>query len=273
VLYSRKISYTVQSGLSAGQVVTFSVQGPGARLKVFVDNAGKVVGTQGGWREVVETATNANRPTVAVMEDAQARALYQALGESVNLAPTTFQAVTRTILNSTLAYYEQEQGVAMSQLIPSWVFDVVLANDTGSVTTTAYIPANAELLPPLAKITSNGGTTVTVSMGTAISLTAADASLTLAQNGLDSSLNFVAGKPAFTYTWKVATSGRVIGTGRSINYNSALADLVGTKGQLLPIPVMLEVKDANGQTSTATQNIVVTGISDVKTVYLPTVLR
>ena len=287
VLYSRKINY-VAPGLSPSAAVTFSVQGPGARLKVFVDNSGKVIGTQGGWREVVETTNNANRPTVTVLDESQIRALYLALGDAVNLAPTTFNATSREILSATVGYYEKQQGAAVSQLIPVWILEAKLTNsdnvsasvanapdapDANSITTTVYIPASQTLLPPLAKITSNGGATVTVGLGTAISLTAADASKTLAQNGYDSSLSFSMGAPNYTYTWKLASTGRVLGTGQSVNYAPNLLDVGDNKEGVAPITVFLEVTDAAGQISKARQTVQVSGITSVKRVNLPFVLR
>jgi hypothetical protein len=91
VIYSRHIVYTTSNGTP----VTFSVQGPGARLKVYVNKQGEIVGAMGGWRAIDNIGV---LDTVSILTPTQVVSLYKALGDVINLAPTPFRADAR-ILN------------------------------------------------------------------------------------------------------------------------------------------------------------------------------
>lgn len=71
-IYSRHIVYTP----TASSPITFSVQGPGARLKVYVDNQGDVVGAMGGWRTVDDVGV---LQTVSILTPTQVISLYEQL--------------------------------------------------------------------------------------------------------------------------------------------------------------------------------------------------
>ena len=65
----------------------------------------------------------------------------------------------------------------------------------------------------------------------------------------------------------------MLGTGQSVNYAATLLDVGDNKEGVAPITVFLEVSDAAGQISKARQTVQVSGITSVKKVNLPFVMR
>ena len=178
VVYSRHIVYTPTGSSS----ITFSVQGPGARLKVYVSNSGEVVGAMGGWRAVDDVGV---LDVVEILTPTQMTSLYEQLGDALNLAPIPFRADTITVTHSTVGYYEQPKGVEQTSLTPVYILESTLSDSSTGVTTTAiaFIPAAASMLPPLARITSVTEEFPMVTPGQIITLTAADASQPLSTLG------------------------------------------------------------------------------------------
>ena len=270
VIYSRNIVYTP----TAGSPVTFSVQGPGARLKVYVSNDSQVIGAMGGWRVVDDVGV---LDTVQILTPTQMISLYNQLGDMLNLAPTPFRADVVTVTRSTVGYYEQPMSMDQSSLTPVYILDLEMADTEsgGSLESTAFIPAAASLLPPLAAITSVTEEMPEVDPGQTITLTAADASQPLSALGYGDNLNFCLGQGPYTYTWKLETTGRVIGTDRSITYPAGIVDDLGVnKDNDVPMVVVLEVSDAAGHVSSVAQPFYfVDATPPVQRVYLPTTLR
>lgn len=172
---------------------------------------------------------------------------------------------------ATVAYYEQSLGTLQSSLIPVYALDATLLDSTSGVTATtvAYVPATANLIPPLAKIASINAPDP-IALGDVITLTAVDASQPLSALGYGDHLNFTLGQAPYTYTWKLATQGIIIGTGRTITYPVGLTDFLGSgKGTDAPIVIRLEVTDAAGRTSQTTQPFYFAGVMDLPTLFLP----
>ncbi len=270
VIYSRHITYTP----SGGDPVALSVQGPGARLKVYVSNAGEVIGATGGWRAVDDVGV---LDTVHILTPTQMISLYGQLGDVLNLAPTPFRADAVSVTRSTVGYYEQPMGTDQSSLTPVYVLDIDMTDtESGaSVESTAFVPAAASSLPPLAAITSVTGETPEVTPGQVITLTAADASQPLSALGYGDNLDFVLGQGPYTYTWKLETTGTVIGTGRSITYPAGIVDDLGVdKDNDVPMVIILEVVGATGQMSSVSQPFYfIAPTPTVQRAYLPSVLR
>jgi hypothetical protein len=270
VIYSRHLVYTP----SGSEPITFSVQGPGARLKVYVSNEGEVIGAMGGWRTVDNVGV---LDTVEILTPTQMRSLYNQLGDMVNLTPTPFRADTVNVTRSTVGYYEQPMGTAQSSLIPVYILDIEMLDteNGGSLESTAFIPAAPEMLPPLADITSISGQEPQVEPGQIITLTAADASQPLSTLGYGDNLDFSLGEGPYTYTWKLETTGKVIGTGRSITYPAGIVDDLGVyKDNDVPMVIVLEVTDGAGRTSSTTQPFTFIEMTpEVQRVYLPNTFR
>lgn len=270
VIYSRHIVYTP----SGGDPITFSVQGPGARLKVYVSNDGQVIGAMGGWRAVDDVGV---LDTVQIITPTQMATLYDQLGDMLNLAPTPFLADVVTVTRSTVGYYEQPMSVDQSSLTPVYILDLHMTDtESGdSLESTAFVPAAAGMLPPLAAITSITEEAPEVTPGQTLTLTAADASQPLSALGYGDNLDFPLGQGPYTYTWKLETTGRVIGTGRSITYPAGIVDDLGVdKDNDVPMAIVLEVTDATGHVSRVAQPFYFVGATPpVRRAYLPTNLR
>jgi hypothetical protein len=268
VIYSRILTYTP----TGGDPVEFSVQGPGAKLKVYVAPDGEIIGAMGGWRTLEDVASLA---TVSIITPAQMISLFEQLGDQVNLAPTLYNAETVTVTESTVGYYERSSGAEQTSLTPSYIMEIDLADTAGEVlTSTAFVPASPSLMPPLASITSYTETTPLIFVGDALNLTAADASQPLSMLGYSSNLDFTLGQAPYTYTWRLANTDEVIGTGQSITHAVSFGDYANLgRNYDVPLSVVLEVNDGAGNKNTSTRHFYFAETLDVQKVYLPTVLR
>jgi hypothetical protein len=228
----------------------------------------------GGWRTIDNVGVLG---TVEILTPTQVISLYSQVGDVLNLAPTPFLADAVTVTRSTVGYYEQPLGVDQSSLTPVYVLDTEMTDTSSgdSITSTAFIPAAANLLPPLAAITSVTEEQPQISNGETITLTAADASQPLSDLGYGDNLNIILGQGPYTYTWKLETTGTVIGTGRSITYEAGILDDLGVdKNNDVPMVVVLEVTDSAGNTSSAAQPFYFIGSTPmVQRIHLPVALR
>jgi hypothetical protein len=182
VLYSRVVTATLPATTRGpAQTVEFSVMGPGSKLKVYVAPqvsaqvmaaspqallAEAVDGAMGGYRRVQQPA--GRTPGSALMvpilpfdkvspivtytnEDGQPE-LETMFGLSA--IPLT-DIKSREIVSNTLAYWEGPMGWSQDQLIPVHTIHMRNELQDGSVVpSTAYIPANPQFMPPLARIES-----------------------------------------------------------------------------------------------------------------------
>jgi hypothetical protein len=262
VIYSRIITYT-PPGLNLSAPLEFSVVGPGAKLKVYVEptasalqlqqeGTGDVSGAMGGWRRVQASEPGLQAVDVVdVLPYEKVEKLFEQLEPEVSLANVPFENPDhKEVLTYTLAYWEGPAGVGQSELIPAYALTAVYTGTapgvTEPVTGVTYIPSNPLYMRPYAKIVSNSAEGETVAPGDEVVLTAADASQTLAALGYDDSLDFVLGNGPFLYEWyrdSVADE-NLIDTGQTITYT---VDLAGEDVHKAPVVqnIVLRVVDSN----------------------------
>jgi len=216
VIYSRVLPATVITAAGEPAAENFLVVGPGAKLKVYVPitatlasaagaNATDVSGVQGGWRSVqAPTATSAIE-AVPILTEAQIRKAHEQAEAFVVLNTPPIDADGKEVMSSTLAYWEEGVSNIQSELIPVYALYVKYTQGGNLLNYDyAYIPANEKYMRPYAEILS--GPVAPVKVGDEVTLTAADASKTLAELGFDASLNFVlgSGDPTdYLYEWFV----------------------------------------------------------------------
>jgi hypothetical protein len=271
VIYSRYLSATVPginaaTGLTETIVVSIPVDGPNAKTKVYVspaggsiaaatnEQAGAVVGAQGGWREVAQVSAGAVRETVTILPyDPQILALFQQLEPKVAYAFVPHpNPVNKTVLDHNLSAYEESNTDGQDVLYPAYRLlaryegPVVSGGVTETVVFTDYswIPANAQFMPPLAKIASTSDLSKPLAPGATINATAVDATTKLKDAGYDQSLDFTMGVGPYAYKWYLneAKPENQIGSGRILTYTIPLLT-EGAKEGLITNKLILEVTD------------------------------
>jgi hypothetical protein len=262
VIYSRKLTSTVMAAadLSAPQVVTFSVMGPGAKLKVYVDPAipanmplaqaanTAVIGGMGGWRALLNPTVNGPQAVevISTMTITQAQKLLEQLETQVALNYVPLDYASRQVFFNTPAYFELPMGVGQAQLVPTYVFTALNTLKTGSVVTSEiYIPANGLYAPPLARIDPSSMIPPVVKPGDQLVLKALDATSNLSDVGFDPLLNFKLGTGdplSLVYNWYhgSVTDTNKIGTGKVVTYTALTTSHDGVE---VLDPVILEVRD------------------------------
>jgi len=209
----------------------FSIIGPGGRLKVYVGEAGDIIGFLNVWREVVPAGT------VDIFGPEEAIRLLTTYGSKVALngVPAADQL---NVAQTTLAYYEDSFGSGQTYLIPAYacLTDVII-NQTVDSTTWIYVPAAAEFVPPIASIASPTDN-ATFTYGSIIDFTGNVTEY---------------GYPPFGYQWFSDIDG-YLGAGSSIS----------TQLSAGYHSITLEVTDNNGNTGwdTITVNVVYVGDFD-----------
>lgn len=269
VIYSRIITYTP----AGGDPVAFSVQGPGAKLKIYVSNEGNVIGAMGGWRPLHEMAM---LDTVSIITSDQMLHLYEQLGSIVNLANTPFIADEVVVTTSTIGYYEQPMGIEQASLTPVYIMGLSFRNDgEGEVlTNTAYVPASPQMMNPLASVTSYTETTPIIAVGQVLTLTAADAAQPLSALGYGDDLNFALGEAPYTYTWYLETTDEVLGYGRMITTLASIRDDLGVdKYNDVPMSIILEVTDSAGHSTRTARQLYFADVTPVQRIYLPVLMK
>lgn len=271
VIYSR-----ILTDVSTGSPVEYSVMGPGAKQKVYVSagaadptaqSSSSILGAMGGWRQVQQPVVQ-----VPMLPVTQVQTLYDQLEETVTLNPSPIDADQREVLTYTVAYWEESLGVSQAELIPTYAFSVHFTSSTTDtdVTDYVYIPVHRRYMRPLARIDSVVPTD-TLRAGDVITLTAADASKTLAELGYDASLNFVLGSGTeddYLYDWFLESvdDANVIGYGRTITY-TIQDDQTGRSVQ----GFVLRVTDINNPNPSSNTDIVT--VEFYKHAYLPLILK
>ncbi|MFN8446681.1 MAG: DUF6345 domain-containing protein [Caldilineaceae bacterium] len=267
VVYSRVLSATVgATASSAGEAMNFEVEGPGAKLKVFVPGqisadamasatlADNVLGGMGGYREVEQASVNVagvNEPLVTMpLPFATIKTLFNKLEKNVAIDYVPLPAVSKTISDVyDLTYYEGPIGFSQAKLLEIYKLNVTaVLSDNTSQTYKVYIPINEKDMSPYARINVPAGIE-NAKPGTVVTLDAADASKTLKENGVDDSLDFVLGSGGdYLYEWYLdnAETGPKVGTGRSISFTVPFADGVGPD-KAASYKVVLKVTDADNQ--------------------------
>lgn len=263
VVYSRVISYTPPvQGAGAVDPVQFSVVGPGAKLGVYVAASvpaalGRnldaipldelVLGGVGGYRSIEQaTAAGTHKPlTTPVRPFETIKTLFEKAEAQVALSYVPLIA-TKTIVSNTLGYWEGPITWNQDQLIPTYILTVKAKGPESNAVEQeyqVYIPVNEEYMAPYAKITSpaSGATPLP---GSTITLEAADASKSLKDLGVDSSLDFVLGSGGtYLYDWYLGevSDATKIGTGRTRQYT--VPDSISNDGKPVAVKVILVVTD------------------------------
>jgi hypothetical protein len=253
----------------------------GAKQKVYVPVAAPVgaasvldtqpVGVQAGWREI-EQAVNAatgDALYVTILTAEEVKALYLELLDKVALNDIPIQVESREIISHTIAYWEEPVGVEQGELVPVYELKVKLieAQTNAEVEDFIYVPASPLYMRPVAKILD--APTAPISAGTAISLTAADATKSLKELGLGD-FDFVlgsGGEDDYQYDWYL--DGELIGSGQTLQ-NYVVPFSADTRN--LSVTIELRVKD----TQTSNPNTIATDKAVITSnigIFLPAVTR
>jgi hypothetical protein len=246
VEYRRTISYT-----RTISPTIFNVVGPGSSQVVYVATevplkasgayqlSDFVLGADGGNRQVrpatvVNAAGVTEQLTVPMLPTSTVALLYEKLGSHVALDFVDLPAVKQEIIDYQPGYYEGEIGLNQDQLYPVYILTVraTLEDDTVQEFTT-NVPVNGAYMKPYAKIVAPSGPDA-LAPGEQITLTAADASKTLAELGVDPALTFALGTgdpDSYLYDWYVdeISEANLIGKGRTIQYTTPSTFDAGAK--------------------------------------------
>ena len=218
VIYSRKLTAPSVVASSVSDV-TYTVVGPGAKQKVYLPamlppsvtaanmlTAVVPLGVQGGWREIEPLVNAAGEQMMATLLDAAtAEALYLTLDDDVTMNSLPINVSGRQILSSTLAYWEESAGNAQGQLIPVFEFTVRFTEtETSAVFEDfVYVPASSDYLRPLALVVD---APARATAGVSVTLTAADATQTLADLGIgdfDFVMGYLGADGTYLYKWYI----------------------------------------------------------------------
>jgi hypothetical protein len=313
VNWERYITYTAPAvgaaGVQAEVEITVPVVGPGSKLDVYVAATvpagvtgaslleGSVLGGNGGSRRIqapVQGAGADEAMTTPMLPPATIKTLFERLGGSVVLGYVPIAAESMEVQTiQSAAYWDGPMRWQQDQLIPVYIvpiqatlplsLPVPLPLQSGSgagpaaghatQTLTQYIPVNSEFMAPYAKILSPAPGAA-VLPGAPVVLEAADASKTLAELGVDPTLNFALGTgdpDSYEYNWyrdEVAAA-NLIGTTRVLNYTPPGVNL--EEGKPTQIKIVLEVVDALSQRDPKTAYAEV--IFDVNNIFAPFVQK
>jgi Family of unknown function (DUF6345) len=224
--YPRTIA-AIASTTAGSQLVDFPTFGPGARMVVYLGDHGKIIGAQGGSRDVHVMADQ-----VTVLDPDQVWSMYLA-NRNLAIVELPMEADTITHTTPTLGYYEMPYILPQHQLIPVWQFRSWFYLDGNLVGSDVpvYLPAATYYLPPQVNIRNP-----------------VDGSTFFANELISLEGSVTGGMPPYTYRWTSSSDGYL---GNTINVVSAIGSEI--KGSTVFNPtVSFQVTDANGLTSTAT---------------------
>lgn len=304
VIYSRYVTATVPTGeVGAAEVVQIPIDGAGAKLKVYVDpnasaNArvaragvpGSVIGAQGGWRTVNQSARTIS--TVPMLDyETQILPLFNngELEPLVTYENVPFpNADSKNVKGHTVTGWEESNNESQDMIYPAYRIDAEYAETVdqgGGITETVvhtgftWIAANPQFMRPLARIESSSPTDVSYAPGETITVTATDASLTLIElgyNAAGSNLNFALGsgdKDSYTYKWYLGDvdQGKSIGEGRTLEYVLSAADIQGLKASTGELLITLFVLDSLSNHTSVNSSTAPFVIQVAQPIYLPAV--
>jgi hypothetical protein len=216
VIYGRELSTQLVLASGVTQNISFTVVGPGAKQKVALPAVAQVnaagvlqnqpVNVQGGWRDVQPAVNAASGEAImtTILDADTVKALYLALDKEVTMNSIPIAISNQQILSETLGYWEHAPGVSQGELIPVFEFTVSYTeDDTGAAGQDLfYVPASPQYMRPIARILN---APVAVDRSAQLTLTAADASKTLAELGMGETFDFVMGyngaDGTYTYEW------------------------------------------------------------------------
>jgi hypothetical protein len=246
ISYGRVESLPVETSQGI-QTQAFSIVGPGARTKVYVGDAGKILGVQGGSRDIQTTGE-----TVPILNPEDAWNLFLE-DPTIALAsiPWAYDEVMLTPgIGPTLGYYEEPHAQGQQELVPTWIFtaDFYAGGEPLAQGVLVYVPAAGEYLPPEVQIDSPADGSA-FSPGEVIAFSGS-----VVQGGL----------APFAYEWQSSYDG-LLGTGAMIE--APLTAAIG-KSTVISHTISLQVVDANGQEGADSIQVFIR-----PAVYLPLILK
>ncbi len=222
VIYTRVVTPTVVNAAGVSAQITFTVVGPGAKLKVYeplTTPAGAAgvsmpLGVQGGWRPITQTIDAASGLALStpILDEETIKKLYLALDDAVTMNTIPLDIKSREILSATIAYWEAAAGSQQGQMFPVYELKVRFVERlTDAVSEDfVYLPASTQFMKPLARILNPP---ILPLAGISVTLTAADPAKTIKANGLgdfDFVMAYDTISPTFTIKWfmgEVTTDG------------------------------------------------------------------
>ncbi len=132
----RCVNYSRELPAETGTMA--SVVGPGAKLKVYIDEDGGIIGAMGNWRET-QTAGMVN-----IISKVEAWNRFVQYGQEAVLNPIylEYDNVQTDMNTATIGYYEASCLENQSELIPVWIFNTRYYKNGDLIETVyTYIPA------------------------------------------------------------------------------------------------------------------------------------
>jgi hypothetical protein len=199
---------------------------------VYLGDHGKVIGAQGGSRDVTVMA---DQVTVLDPDQVWSRFLTD---RNIAIVELPMEADTITHTLPTLGYYEMPYIVPQHELIPVWQFRSWFYLDGNLVAedVPVYLPAAVAYLPPQVDI-----------------LSPADGSTFWSNELIFFEGSVSGGTQPYTYKWTSSTDGYL---GNTLNIVSAIGSQIRSSTIFNPT-VSFQVTDANGLTSTATISLAI----------------
>lgn len=307
VIYSRYLTAPGAAGADGTSAVQIPVDGPGAKVKVYVDptavpaarlatranQTGAVVGAQGGWRQVENQGSRMPAQVDLLDYETQILPMFQnnELESMVTYDNVPFpDADSKQVISYTVSGWEESNGESQDMIYPAYRIEAEYGQTVtlaGGVTETvaysgfSWIAANPQFMRPLAKFESLPDQEQNYTMGDTITATAVDASRTLADLGYDtgnSNLDFALGAATaddYLYKWFLGDveNGKSIGNGRTLNYTLDSQDTLGLKGAPAALEITLQVvNSASSHTSMNTSTRTFT-INAVSPLYIPLISK
>ncbi|MCD6326156.1 hypothetical protein J7M28_01175 [bacterium] len=128
---------------------TYSVVGPGAKLKVYLGDRGEVLGCLGGWRSLQE-----GKETEVLSADEALELVYK-YRDKVSLAKLPAYE-SFEVKDATLCYYEDACETKATTLFPTWLFTGEFftkeGRQGGSFEGDLFVPAVPDFIPPVVEI-------------------------------------------------------------------------------------------------------------------------
>ena len=311
VIYSRYLTTTVTtvdaaSGEARSEVVEIPVDGPGAKVKVYVSPAGgsvaaasavedgAVVGAQGGWRLAEPSVSAAGvQNTVDIIPFEKIEKIFadNFLEPLVAFTKVPFSNPTdKKILDHNLGTYEESVSASSGQknLYPAYrlyaryegtqgnnLQAAAELNETVVFTDYTWIPAAKEFMRPLAKFKSASDVSQSLAPGSKISAEAWNANTLLKDAGFDASLDFFLGVGPFTYNWYLneATAENKIGSGPTLTDYVLTVPTDDAKNGVVAQKIILEVVDAGNDNTALNKAQAVLGVNVVTPVYIPLISK
>lgn len=294
VIFNRYLPATVVNAAGVAETVQIPVDGPGSKIKVYVDptaggqvavatanQLGSVVGAMGGWREV--SATPSARADITLLDyETQVKPMFgnNVLRPLVAYEDVPLPDAATNILTYTVSGWEEANGESQDLIYPAYRIDATYqqtktvngVEESVVFTGSTWIAANPEFMRPFARIDQKPADK-SYKSGDTVEAMAADASQTLAALGFGSALNFVMGMgDTYLYNWYLGDveTGKPIGQGDTLSYALTAEDLAGVKDSLT---ITLQVVNSGTSHTSISSSTISHQIRAVPPVYLPSLIR